>query len=375
MSAAAAVREVVAPSSPSCGSSDFMHVFKSLNFDIRFGLVVATHIPIIMSAQSDIPEASPFICLYYDSSSYITNGSVPIIPAFHSRIFKQVEKRLLSLRETPAQADEFSITQLLVCETVGHLTRRAACFEPDIAIQKQKFERAYNIYEGVILSICHSSLNESIHTIRKGPKKAIIFQPFEGLNTFTPDARRLISHCLAGMAICVLMSERSTNKYISLASEAVCVEVKRPLELACTLRMFPLIMCSDESFPEVVKMFVIHREISSKVILPLMLRMGHQNLFDVELSFIESDKQVQCSQFAQDMVARIATRLSSPAPLATVNTHVIDGKIVERNCAACGVWDRTGKSYRRCKACMMVYYCGKECQLAHWKMHKTVCNK
>jgi len=327
-----------------------------------------------MSAQSDIPEASPFICLY-DYSSYITNGPVPIIPAFHSRIFKQVEKRLLSLSETPAQADEFSITQLLVCETVGHLTRRAACFEPDIAIQKQKFERAYNIYEGVILSICHSSLNESIHTIRKGPKKAIIFQPFEALNTFTPDARRLISHCLAGMAICVLMSERSTNKYISLASEAVCIEAKRPLELACTLRMFPLIMCSDESFPEVVKMFVIHREISSKVILPLMLRMGHQNLFDVELSFIESDKQVQCSQFAQDMVARIATRLSSPAPLATVNTHVIDGKIVERNCAACGVWDRTGKSYRRCKACMMVYYCGKECQLAHWKMHKTVCNK
>ena len=213
-----------------------------------------------MSAPSDIPEVSAFVCLY--------DLPKPPTPAF-DRLFAQMESRLLSLRETPARDDEFGMAELLVGESMGHIMRRIACFESDVVVQRQTFEKAYSVYEGVILALCHSSLNESLHSIRKGPKKAIIFQPFEGLETYTPDARRLISHCFAGMAICILMSERST----------------------------------------------------------------------------------------------------------TVRTHVVDGKIIERNCAACGVWDRTGDNHRRCNACKLVYYCGKECQKAHWKLHKSVCNK
>ena len=347
----------------------YTHVFRSLSFDIRFGVVDATKFPTIVSAPSDIPEVSAFVCLY--------GLPKPPTPAF-DRLFAQMESRLLSLRETPARDDEFGMAELLVGESMGHIMRRIACFESDVVVQRQTFEKAYSVYEGVILALCHSSLNESLHSIRKGPKKAIIFQPFEGLETYTPDARRLISHCFAGMAICILMSEKSASKYVSLASEAVCLEAVRPMELACTLRMLPLIMSSTASalsLSESGKTYYMFKEVSTKVLLPLMLRMKRQDLYDAELSLIDPDQQSKCAQFAQDLVTHINTRLSSPAPLATVRTHVVDGKIIERNCAACGVWDRTGDNHRRCNACKLVYYCGKECQKAHWKLHKSVCNK
>jgi hypothetical protein len=322
-----------------------------------------------LSAPSDIPADSPFSCVY---------GSAAVAdPAIQSK-FSLMKSRLLSLRDTPAHANEFSFTKLLVCETMGHFTRRAACFESDVALREQKFEEAYSIYEGVILSLCHSSLNESVLDVRKNPKKAIIFQPFEGLDTFTADARRLISHCFAGMAICVLVGELSVVKYISLSSEAVCMEATHPLELACTLRMLPLLMCftgAGTIITEAGKAYYMFREVSAKMLLPLMLRMGRQDLFDTELGLCEPEHRAECAEFAASIVRRIAVRLSSPAPLVTVHTYVKNGKIIERNCAACGVWDRTGKNHLRCAGCKLVYYCGKECQVAHWAAHKVDCKK
>ena len=102
--------------------------------------------------------------------------------------------------------------------------------------------------------------------------------------------------------------------------------------------------------------------------------MDRRDLFNTELSFISPDLQAQSSQFAASIANRIA-RLASPAPLVTVHTYVKDGEIIERDCAAsaCGVWGRTGTSHRRCAGCMLVYYCCKECQLAHWRAHKAVC--
>jgi hypothetical protein len=60
----------------------------------------------------------------------------------------------------------------------------------------------------------------------------------------------------------------------------------------------------------------------------------------------------------------------------TVRTHIVDGKILDRVCAACGVWEGIVKNkFARCSGCKMVYYCGKQCQLAHWKAHKSLCVK
>lgn len=357
---------------------DFTHVFRALGFDIEFGAVGETRVPIILSAPSDIPSGSPYKCLYdcayTNTTSRVVLTPAPLHGAFEGEFLK-IKPRLLSLRTTPATPDEFSLTQLLVCETIGHRMRQAACFELDEVVRKRKFEEAYDVYEGVILSIRHSSINESVLKIRNGPKHAILFQQVSEFEKFNPESRRLLSHCFAGMAICSLMNDRSTNKYISLASEAVCLETKRPLELACTLRVLPLIMSSAPHLEHAFKTYVMHKEISTKVLLPLMLQLGRHDLYDTELGFIDSDMRPQCAEFATSMVRRVALRKSSPAPLATVHTHIKDGKILERTCAACGVWDRTGGNHRRCNGCRLVYYCGKECQVAHWAEHKGGCVK
>ena len=357
---------------------DFTHVFTAMGFGIQFGMVEQTRVPIILSAPSDIPSGSPYKCLY-DCAYTNPTSRVLLIPtplhAAFDGIFSDIKLRLLSLRTMPATPDEFSLTQLLVCETVGHRMRQAACFELDDVVRMRKFEEAYDVYEGVILSIRHSTINKSIHTIRNGPKQAILFQRVSEFDKFNTESRRLLSHCFAGMAICSLMSERNTNKYISLASEAVCIETKRPLELVCTLRILPLIISSAPHLEDALKTYVMYEEISTKILLPLLLQLGRQDLYDTELSFINPDQRAQCAEFAACMVHHVALRKSSLAPLTTIHTHIKEGKILERNCAACGVWDPTGGNHRRCNGCRLVYYCGKECQVAHWAEHKEGCRK
>ena len=47
-----------------------------------------------------------------------------------------------------------------------------------------------------------------------------------------------------------------------------------------------------------------------------------------------------------------------------------------QNCSA--VVDKGGsqeKSFQRCSRCKAVYYCGPECQRAHWPTHKPVCRR
>ena len=39
-----------------------------------------------------------------------------------------------------------------------------------------------------------------------------------------------------------------------------------------------------------------------------------------------------------------------------------------QECAECGE-----QTNRRCQKCKQIFYCGRECQLRHWKMHKKDC--
>ena len=49
-----------------------------------------------------------------------------------------------------------------------------------------------------------------------------------------------------------------------------------------------------------------------------------------------------------------------------------DNTFIEKLCGTCGK-GMHGEKLRVCKKCEKVYYCGKECQKAHWPRHKTVC--
>ena len=346
---------------------NYTHIFRSLDFDIRFGINSDTGVPVIFKSQLEIPETSPFVCLF--GSPWNKNMSKV------RGLFTAIEERILSLRKTPASHDEFNLTQLLTCESAGHVSRCAACFEKDPAKRKQMFEKAYDIYEGVILALCHSSLTFAVKSLRNGSKQVMLFQPFAEMESFSADSRRLVSNCFAGMAICSLIGDGCQIKFVSLVSAAVFHDARHSLELACMLRLLPLLMVFSNPSTDALVTLSMHRIVTEKIMLPLMLYHGRRDLFAVESGLIESDRREECCQFAEDVLRRIHLRLTSPVPVTTVRTHIIDGKIIERNCSACGEWDRTGKTYSRCSGCMLVYYCCKACQLAHWKEHKVLCKK
>jgi len=361
---------------------NFTHIFRSTGFNIRFGMVTGTNLPIILSAPVEIPVESPYVCLFGSPREKDMS--------FVHGVFSRFEDRFLTLNDSPPSPIEFDMPQLLASESVGHALRCAGCFEADPVKRKRAFDKAYSIYEGVLLSVCHSALDTNIKTLRKGPTKVILFQPFATLSTdFSPDGRRLMSHCLAGMALCSLMGEGHSVKYVSLVSMSVCMASVRAVELACVLRMVPYLMgCVTISVPVFSALdvdalmnfsaahFGVQNSVTENVLLTLLVSGGHDDLLAAELQLIPDPvKRARCARFAQESAQRIAIRLSSPAPFTTVHTRVVDGRILERNCAGCGVWDRTGKSYLRCSRCMGVYYCCKECQVGHWKEHKVGCAK
>lgn len=356
-------------------------IFERIKMDIQFGVVPQTNVPLVVKAPLDIPKGKSFVCFY--GAPWKKDLS-----AMHS-VFGRIEKRVLSLMESPARNDEFTGQQMLSIESSGHALRCAAAFETDGNKRSIMLSKAYKIYEGALLAMCHASLKSIVKTMRKDLTKLMLFQPVSDMSKVPADWRRMISHCLAGMAMCELVGSLSAIKFASLVSAAVVWEEKRPLELACTLRMLPLIFRQDKvSFPgrglvdtdtfismlfSTGQIFGIHVTINETIVLPTALRVKRPDLFQLELSFIAPESRTKCEQFAVATYERGIERMNSPATVTEVHTRVVNGKILERNCAACSVWDSTGKNHRRCSVCMMVYYCSKECQVSDWKRHKETC--
>lgn len=117
------------------------------------------------------------------------------------------------------------------------------------------------------------------------------------------------------------------------------------------------------------------------LLIPAMLEAGRRDLFDTEIGFVEPENRASCAEFAMTVVQYAIDRETArvvPHDVSTalgIKTRIVNGKMIDRKCANCGEWDRTGKSYRRCSVCMQVYYCSKECQAEQWKEHKISCKK
>ena len=50
-----------------------------------------------------------------------------------------------------------------------------------------------------------------------------------------------------------------------------------------------------------------------------------------------------------------------------------EGGAVRKACAACGVEASSAVKLKKCKTCLAVYYCSRECQVADWQAHKLGC--
>jgi hypothetical protein len=343
-----------------------------MDFDISFGIASESRLPLVLRAPSDIPERSPYVCLFGNPSEKDLS--------FVFRTYASVKDRLFSFRESPAGPDEFASHHFLSCETVGHATRWKAYFEADRVKREQIFEEAFGIYEGVVYATCHSSLIDFVKSIqkkncdgrRKQTSSSILFQPPPDMTAVSPDWCRMLSHSFVGMALCSLMTGKYAN-FVSLVSAGLCYEKRRVIELALVLRLIPYLMFIESGS---VEGYVASNAVTEKLLLPVMIINGRRDLFNTELGFIEPEqRRAECERFALAVFQRSIDRQSSPAPINTIRTHVMDGRILERRCAACGVWDRIGKSHSRCSGCMLVYYCCRACQLAHWKQHKLECGK
>ena len=349
---------------------NYTEVFRALSFDIRFGIVSESRLPIILACPSiDIPQSSPYLSVY----------GTPSDVSYATSVYKTMKDRLLTFKDKPATSDEFRDFHFLSCETMGHAIRYSACLERESGKRKSMFNEAYGIYEGVLLATCHTSLIHMLGDIRKGPSKAILFQPIPDLNQLNPDWRRMMSHCFAGMALCSLLGLSDHKRYVSLVSASICCEVIRPLELVATLRMIPLLMTNglsssqesyakynwadgadptsllDTIFDSALNLGV-YQSVTENVLLSTMLKLGRRDLFDMELGFMQPDKRAGCERFAMSIIQRSIERETVPSPLNSIRTHIIDGKIIDRKCGMCGEWDRTGKTFARCSICMQVLH-------------------
>jgi hypothetical protein len=358
-------------------------IFRLLGMDIEFGVVSGTNLPIILKGPYEVPESGPFSCFYGAPWKKDVSKSLTFCSTIEDRVF--------SLMDAPARPDEFDPSHILAMETAGHCVRCLAMFEENVDERFVLFSKAYKIYEGVLLSLCSSTLRSIVETLRADLTKINLFQPVSDMPQMSSTGRRVVSHTFAGMALCMLMGQWSAIKFASLVSAAVIWEERFPVQLAASLRILPLFMgLEDVQVPGaglldketyISRMlsssliFGIHTSITEKILLPALLLTYRMDLFRMELGLVDDTRRDKCEQFARAIHARGVERLSSPCALASVFTHVIDGKIIERTCPSCGVWDRTGKSHLRCSRCMLVYYCNKECQLAHWAEHKKICKK
>ena len=53
-----------------------------------------------------------------------------------------------------------------------------------------------------------------------------------------------------------------------------------------------------------------------------------------------------------------------------------NNKMILQHCANCNQQEPALGDYKKCNQCKAVVYCGRKCQLAHWKAgHKKVCAK
>ena len=349
----------------------FCHVFRSLipsdDFRaFRAGVVAATSVVVIQNAPVEPTEA--------DSVGLFEPENIRNFVA-HGQEYSEIEDRLLSLDDSPAQ---FTLKQLVAGETIGHKTRHRTCFKTDSVKRGEMFDRAFKIYESLI-RVCDNVTAQFQYQHCQYCLKLWIF-PRKGrdqLDEICTEKMRCISHIFAGMAICELMGARSIKRYCSLASIAVFWASDRVLELACALRMYPYIIATrlivdHAEASDIRNLLNMSYEAAKRVMLPVMVEFGMRDMLDQELQFVAKEHRAEVERVA--VVSSQHPNTLNPDKCKEAKFKIVRGRFIEQVCANCGTRDPEYR-FKRCSKCHKVFYCGKQCQLDHWKEHKLACNQ
>ena len=206
-------------------------------------------------------------------------------------------------------------------ELVAHALRSSALHKANADRRTELFGRAYVLYRAILLQHAHSSLTAILNDETKLGQKIRLFSPVPDLHRVPAIVRRLISHCLGGMALCALMGQRNPIAFLSLTSIAIGWEPFHPLELVNFLRlnllmtgMFHLGLVRIKGDGEFVTMTVeeadaltgsslmsipaVYKEMNKKLVLPMVIRHGSKAMLEGERELIPAEEWEKVSSLS-----------------------------------------------------------------------------
>ena len=341
------------------------HIFRTLGKTYDFTLSKATSLPLLVDAPTDLAPGSPFVCFY--GNPLDKDLTVP------NHVFQEIQS---------TNTKVFGPTQLSSIETIAHFFRYSAIVEPDARKRKQSFDRAMTLYKAVVMSFGQKTIANAVFCNR-----AQLCMSYPTPDSFVhAEGRRRISHCLAGMALIALMGERCPTLFFSFASSALAWEPSRRIELANVLRIHLLLVGKYD-----MQLAGLHRVPSRPAGQSWEFAVNDMRKIDELMGFTPSTMinlpavyDRMCKSLVLPMLLLHGTDAMVEQERGIIRPEdwdaALDGarKIVDRYnataCACCGVREAERK-FLRCSACHAAYYCGAECQRAHWKEHKKACKK
>jgi hypothetical protein len=382
------------------------HIFRSLGIQFTFGMGEHSKIPLPIISPLVFSSASRKVLNFLDLPSSKIMGPVQSlfdkIPSY--RVKERWEKRPMH--------SEFNLAQIMAAESVAHNLRHQAILELDMEKRRNICAASIEIYEFALLCCQHDGVANMLCSIRSSTKeKCSLISPVVDLQCIEPVKRRLISHCFAGMAVCALTGLRSPVRFFVLTSAALSFDAEHVLESAALLRLWLLMVgiyelklqsgpaqrtgsywkFSPDTHEKQLELMgalpcstmhtlpIVYNSMTQLIILPLVLRRGTAEMVGQERLLILDAEWEKAHARAVAINQRLIDRASGaiPTPKVVTRTHIVGHQVAERVCGNCGKWQQEGdKLFARCSACMLVYYCSKECQTSDWKAkHRSLCIK
>ena len=360
--------------------SRISHILIEKGFVARFGISLASKLPVLMHGTT-VEISKPGKLCFYGNTAH------------------EIEK----ISNT---SGDYSVYEIQCMETAAHKKRLDACMTADADQRRELFNEAYAAYEVTLRAFGISSITTTAAEINKNKhdNKVSMFTAPSDVSQYSTRVRRIVGHCLAGMALCLLMGKRDPMLFFKASSAALCWESSRPLELAAVLRTYLLLTARfhmglqslaqvggmvvkidnlsalDALFDDsnMVKITGVYTKMNELIMVPLVYRIGSPTMQSNERSLIRPERWEDvlrtANHFNQRHAARMSGSIPDPRPDGPcITTHMADGLTIERTCGGCGQWDRGATRFQKCSRSDRAYYCCKECQVADWARHKSTC--